>query len=80
MNRWPASAAQTQCVLCGQPKMPSLVMCFECFQRNHVGKGQYTRDAERAMSRAENNLADDPFADVFDDTWDRMERDLGIKW
>jgi hypothetical protein len=81
MNRWPNSAAQTQCVLCGQPKQPTLPMCIDCFQKNHVGKGQYTAEAIKRMNRAENNLAeDDPFDGIFDDGWDQMERDLGVKF
>lgn len=65
--RWPKVRAEPTCVVCGQPKMPSLLMCFDCFQKNHVGGGRYLRDTERALSRAERNIEEDPWDAVFED-------------
>lgn len=79
LHRWPHLREDVVCALCGNTKPPTLAMCVPCFQREHMGKGQYSYDTIRRLNRADQALADaDPWADAFDGL-DDLERSLGVR-
>lgn len=70
----------TSCPACGGWKLPGALFCAPCFPKYHAMGGVYTPEAMRLASVKNDAIGDDPHAAVFDDDWDQMERDLGIKW
>lgn len=79
LSRWPQVREQTACPLCHAPKMPSVLLCIECFQKHKVGTagiGNLTRfnpEIERRLTAINNNLHES--ADPFENFWNGITSD-----
>ena len=58
MRRHTTARSMDTCPGCGQFKAPGLVFCFDCFQRNHIGHGNYSPEARRLLNSIEADNTD----------------------